>query len=155
MAGEVDQDVDLIFSNASVQLSVAQADSTDPMICVALEARGEGIRNFNVGVTENLKQPAVVGGKNGLEEERDGMIAEIGGDIADAQRALGRAIVVITARCSNRRGVPRGPAPVFLKDRRRIKGSIVLQRQKQAGMRRSEEHTSELQSRGRRSYAVF
>jgi hypothetical protein len=53
------------------------------VIGVALEASGRGIGSGDVGVADDFEVLVIVGGEDRLEETNDGMLAEVGRDVAD------------------------------------------------------------------------
>jgi hypothetical protein len=83
----------------------------------ALQAGGEPIGRGDVGVAENFESCAVVRGEHGLDEIGDGVMAEVGREIADAETTA-----LDGARCGDRRGggqwrgVKRVPAAVLGED---------------------------------------
>ncbi len=59
-----------------------------PDVGVLLETRGECVVKLDGGVAIDFELGAVVGGEEWEDESADGMGAEVGGDVADAEAAI-------------------------------------------------------------------
>ncbi len=94
MGGEVDEDVDAVGADEVGEGLVGHAVDVAPGRGVGLEAGGHGVGGGGIVVAGDVKGVLVVGGEDGLEEEGDGVGAQIGREIADAQGPLGSAVIV-------------------------------------------------------------
>ncbi len=89
MTGQVHEDVDVVLTDDRGGLRIGEPRERTPDVRMGLNSRGRGIGLRYVGVADELDLPAVVAGEDRLEEAGDGMLAEVGRDVADAQAAPG------------------------------------------------------------------
>ena len=118
MAGEVDKDVDPVGADLGGDRIVTHAHGRAPVVGQSLEPLGDRVGVAHLGVAEELDLGPVVGGEPGADEEAGGVVAEVGGDVADAQAPV-RVAVEIEGRMRRRQGAGVGgiPQPVFGEDR--------------------------------------
>ena len=140
VAGEIDEDVDLVDADLLRDLRVFQQRDVAPVVGVVglvgvlLEALGHRITEEVGAVAENFELLRVVPGEEVFDEEGHGVLAEVGGDVADAQAARGGAVIRMRRHgdfCGIR--VVRGPPDVFVEDRLRLRFGEVLEREEVAG----------------------
>ncbi len=99
VAGEIDEDVDAIFADEVGRAVVGEGRDVAPVIGVLLQARGDVVAAEDVGVAEAFDLLWVVIREKGFEEEADGVVVEIGGEVADAEGAVGGGVVGVREDC--------------------------------------------------------
>lgn len=87
--GKVDEDVDLVGADQVGQLFVGKVGGVAPDVGVLAEHSGKGGRAPDVAVAMDREAGVVVVSQQRKEEQPDRVVAEVGGDIADLQRAVG------------------------------------------------------------------
>src|SRR5580704_6943127 len=93
MAGKVDQYIDAVALDHRRAIGIGQADDAAPMIRGALQAFGDVVDIGAVSVAEDFETCMIMRFEHAGEQETDGMLLEVAGDIADAQAAPGRTLV--------------------------------------------------------------
>ena len=78
VSGEIDEDVDRIVSDGSGQCIVAQTSHIAPMLDLAAQALGDGVRRGMIGVTEKLELR-----RGAASEDRLGVMPRNGTTSAD------------------------------------------------------------------------
>lgn len=114
VAGEIDQDVERVAADEIGGSVVIEVGEVAPVFGVGAETRGETVGRADVGVTENLEARAVVRGEDGFDEVGDGVVVEIGREVADAEAARAQGGRGERRRGGGEgRGVGRVPAAVL------------------------------------------
>ncbi len=93
--GEIDQNIDAVIANCVGQRLIRQARCVNPAIAAPADPGGESIGPADAGIRDDLKSLPVVVVEQGGEEPADRMLPEIRRDVADAQPALRRAVIVV------------------------------------------------------------
>jgi len=78
MAGQVDQDVDLVRPDTTRQQIVRHTISARPVIRIPLEYLGHIVFGFKVRICMDLKSRLIVVRHQGLQEKRHRMMTEVG-----------------------------------------------------------------------------
>ncbi len=90
---EVDEDVDVVVADHFGELFVFDVADVLPAVGVEFELEGEGVFVADVGVAEDFEVGVVMVGEERGEIMAEGVVAEFGGDVADAETAIGGAVV--------------------------------------------------------------
>lgn len=98
-----------------------------PDVDSATKALGNGIGNRRVGVTEYLNQIVIVIVEKRQEKSADRVIAEVGGDIANANPPLGRGIVGVFGVRLEMVCVAVIPLTMRVKDCGRVVGGMIME----------------------------
>ena len=140
VAGEVDEQVDAVLADPGGDSVVGLAPGIAPLVGEAAQPLAGRVGRLDVGVAEDLDGLAVVGAQQRLDEEGDGVLAEVGGDVAHAQppRRVAIAAVVGPARRGQVIGVLHRPAAVLGEDGHGVMGARVVHQKKQVRMRATE-----------------
>ena len=85
VAHQIDQQVDLVGPDPIGQLLVGVASHHAEVLHALLHRAGVGIGNIVDGIGEHLKAFAVVVAKQAMDQGAHGVVAEIGGEVADPQ----------------------------------------------------------------------
>ncbi len=90
VTGEVDEDVDAVLADQVGSLRVSERGDVAPVIGRdrGLQACGGRIGAMNVGIAEDLDAVGVVRGEQAFEKEGDGVVAEIGREVGDAENSI-------------------------------------------------------------------
>ena len=116
--GEVNEDVDAVFADELGELLIVEVGGVAPGVGVGTDALGDGVGVGDVRVEENFEVLVVMGGEERNGEEGLAVVAEVGGDVADAEAAMR---VTIVGRGAEGTGEVGGetliPLGVFLVDR--------------------------------------
>ena len=94
VSGEVDEDVDFVLADLVEGVLVGEVGEGMPLVGGGAEAGGDFVGLEIVGIAGDMEVGMVVGFQQGEEEEGDGVEAEVGGDVADAEGAVGGAVDV-------------------------------------------------------------
>ena len=121
MNRQVNKEVNAVSMDAFGKFIVRQLPGFDPVADRAPHAVRGRIIVQRIGVTEHFKLAPVVMGEDRLDEKSDGMFAEIGRHIADAQSAVGIAIICEWSPAGYRRTLKR-LAPFMMFDPDDIRG---------------------------------
>ena len=111
VAGEVDEDVDLIIVDGAAKRRGRGGRFGAPVVVEGLEPASGGVREGNVGVAEEFDLCGIVVGEEGFDEVADGVGAQVGGAVTDAEAAVGGAVVGVRSEAiggSCRGFFPRG-----------------------------------------------
>ena len=90
MTGQVHEDVDVVLTDDRGGLRIGEPHQRTPDVSMGLESQSRGIGLRNVGVAEELHALVVVAREDRLEEVGDGMLPEVGRDVADPQATPGK-----------------------------------------------------------------
>ena len=113
--GEIDENVDPVLADHLGEPLVRQAHVRPPYVGGSPATLGDRVGNVLRGVAEDLEMPMIVRFQQRQQKSPDGVQAEIGRDVADAQAAVGRTVVGVGPdRLRQRRGVLAVPAEVFV-----------------------------------------
>ena len=84
-----------IWSGADLcgDVGVFEGGDVAPVVGVGFEAVGDGVGELVGGVAEDFELGGVVKREEVFDEEGDGVLAEVGGEVADAEAARGGAVV--------------------------------------------------------------
>ncbi len=114
MHGEIDEDVDVVFADQIGGFFVIEGANVLPAVGASLDADGEIVGGIDRGVAEDFEGFVVVVGEEREHESADSVGAEVGRDVADAETAVGIAIVFVRAdQGFQRRGKFCGPDSVL------------------------------------------
>ena len=91
--GEINEDVDFVGADCVANSSVGEEGNNTPDVGVWLNSCGHLIGLQHGGVNVNLELLVIVMGKKCAGKEGLAMVAKIGGEIADAQGAIGGAVI--------------------------------------------------------------
>ena len=135
MAAHVDGDIDAVAADEVGNLIVAQAHGRAPMVGKLPEAVGCSIGPCHLGVAEDLDLGPVVMGKDGLDEVAGGVLAEVGGEVGDAQAAT-RARIIVEGGSGGKMlpGVGCIEATVLGEDVLGALGGVVVEAEEQVGV---------------------
>ncbi len=122
---EVDEEVDLVEADFVGELGVGEICRVVEVVGEGLEVGGDGVGRFRVGVEEGFDLRFVVELEDGEEEEANGVGAEFGGDIGDAEDFFGGLFVGVVVRNGVEGfGVAAGEFFVFVEEGFHFQGGV-------------------------------